>query len=568
MRPIVLIKKRDTPRKVYKPILKDSDSWPVVQMSKKRNEFVKLVLEESYENLVDQPRGRTLREELEMTTYREKMRIKDNPWKVDPKDDYDFWNNIQIKLAESETLEKDEDLKVQNGLLKEITARYADEIAGKFKPSSFRFVRNIVTMGFARLLNTARVRGPWSLFSNQLDLDDKIDITGYPNELRKLARQGTIVMVPTHFSNLDSVLIGWVIQFLGLPPFIYGAGLNLWNLRIFAYFMNSVGAYKLDRRKKNPIYLETLKTYSTIALREGCHSLFFPGGTRSRSGKIEKALKLGLLGTAIEAQRQIYQSETTEEGKKLFIVPVTINYHFVLEAPSMVNDYLKLKGQERYYVENDEFTTSFKISKFLMKFFTRGSGISVTIGKGMDVLGNYVDENGDSIDKQGQIINPRDYFKTDGIITEDKQREQQYNRILGKKLVKEFHKNNRVFSSHLLAYTAFKIIGKKHEKLDLYSLLRLNEEDSVISYQELYDNVKMVYDQLEVLKESGEVGFASHLTENIDDIIQHGLMNLGMYHAQPPLEKTKSKDIKIENMNLLYFYHNRLVGYGLEKLFK
>src|SRR3546814_15272144 len=56
----------------------------------------------------------------------------------------------------------------------------------------------------------------------------------------------------------------WVIHSLGLPAFIYGAGLNLFNRKIFAYFMNSLGAYKVDRRKKNLPYLETLKTYSTL----------------------------------------------------------------------------------------------------------------------------------------------------------------------------------------------------------------------------------------------------------------------------------------------------------------
>ena len=35
-------------------------------------------------------------------------------------------------------------------------------------------------------------------------------------------------------------------------------------------------------------------------------SLFFPGGTRSRSGGIEKHLKLGLLGTALDAQYMNY----------------------------------------------------------------------------------------------------------------------------------------------------------------------------------------------------------------------------------------------------------------------
>ena len=56
-------------------------------------------------------------------------------------------------------------------------------------------------------------------------------------------------MVPTHFSHLDSALIGWIISQLGLPAFMYGAGLVLYNLKFFAYFFNSLGAYKVDRRK-------------------------------------------------------------------------------------------------------------------------------------------------------------------------------------------------------------------------------------------------------------------------------------------------------------------------------
>ena len=368
MRPIVLRQRRK--KTVYNPILRDTNTWPVVQMSKKRSEFVNLVFEESYETLLDNPRGNTLREELETTVYRELQRVKNNSWKVDPKDERDYFENLQKRIADTENQSKEEAETNLKEVLRKITWRYADEIAGNFRPSRYRLTRTILTIGFARLLNAARVRGPWSVFSNQLDLDDKIHVVGEISQIRKLARIGTVVMVPTHFSNLDSPLIGWVIQYLGLPPFIYGAGLNLFNIRIFAYFMNSLGAYKVDRRKKNAIYLETLKTYSTIALREGCHSLFFPGGTRSRSGKIEKSLKLGLLGTAIEAQRQIYQNESDTKSKKIFIVPVTTNYHFVLEAPSLINDYLKRKGQQRYYVENDEFTTSYKISKFLLKFFT------------------------------------------------------------------------------------------------------------------------------------------------------------------------------------------------------
>lgn len=564
MRPIVLRKRRIKTK--YNPILRDANTWPVVQMANKRKEFVNLVFEESYESLLENPRGTSLREELETTVYREIQRVKNNSWKVDPKDELDYFEKLQKRIADTENQPKEKAEVNLKEVLKEITWRYADEIAGNFRPSRYRFTRTILTIGFARLLNAARVRGPWSIFSNQLDLDDKIHVVGENDQIRKLARIGTVVMVPTHFSNLDSPLIGWVIQYLGLPAFIYGAGLNLFNVKIFAYFMNSLGAYKVDRRKKNAVYLETLKTYSTIALREGCHSLFFPGGTRSRSGKIEKSLKLGLLGTAIEAQRQIYQNEDDAKSKKIFIVPVTTNYHFVLEAPSLVNNYLKSKGQQRYYVENDEFTTSYKISKFLLKFFTRGSGVSVTIGKAIDVVGNYVDEHGESIDKSGAQIDLRDYFRSGGEITEDYQREQEYNRILGKRIVEEFHKNNRVQSSHLIAFTAFKMIGKRFKDLDLYGLLRLTESDLHIDYQEFKEKIEFFLNEIKSLKERGEVGIGDHMNENTDDIIKHGLKNLGLYHPMPPLDISKEGDMVVKNMNLLYYYHNRLLGYDLEKL--
>src|SRR5690606_30119436 len=259
-----------------------------------------------------------------------------------------------------------------------------------------------------------------------------------------------VVMVPTHFSNLDSVLIGWVIHSLAMPAFIYGAGLNLFNIKIFAYFMNSLGAYKVDRRKKNVPYLETLKAYSTLAIEKGAHSLFFPGGTLSRSGMLEKTLKLGLLNYAIEAQRNLFlrEEEDDQPVRKIFVVPVTLNYHFVLEAPDLIDDYLTAKGQERYVPEQDKYG-SWQLLQFLFKFFTKGSNISVSIGRALDVMGNYVDDDGNSLDSHDRVINLSEYFVSNQSIAIDKQREDQYTRLLSQKIVQEYHKINRVFASHL-----------------------------------------------------------------------------------------------------------------------
>ena len=556
----------------YAPILPEKDEWPVVKLARERKEFVKKVATLSEGRILDLigKNPEILKEELETTLYREKLRIKQNPWDVDPDDEGSFWGEVKSNLLQIHTEvsgTKAKKLEAYQAVLRKITARYSEEIASNFKASHYKFTRRVVTYGFSRLLNAARVKGFGSLFSNQFTLQDKIQITGQTAQLRELARKGTVVMVPTHFSNLDSILIGWIISVLGMPPFIYGAGLNLFNISIFAYFMNALGAYKVDRRKKNMMYLETLKTYSKEAIQFGCHSLFFPGGTRSRSGIIESKLKLGLLSTAIEAQRANFQNGNSEVSGKIFIVPVTINYHFVLEAPGLIQDYLSMTGQERYYKENDEFSTSYKISKFLFKFFTKGSDISVSIGRAMDVMGNYVDEEGKSLDKWGRVVDTQEYFMSNGKVTVDAQREEEYTQMLGKRIVEEFHKINRVFSSHLVAFVAFELIQTKNAKLDLFDLIRLPQEDLVLNYEEFKAACQRTLDQIFELKAQGKIDAAPHLNRSMDEIITHGLDNVGMYHAKRPLIKDKSGNLTTEDMSLLYFYHNRLHGYGLEKLF-
>jgi len=329
--------------------------------------------------------------------------------------------------------------------------------------------------------------------------------------------------------------------------------------------MNSLGAYKVDRRKKNVPYLETLKFYSMLAVQKGAHSIFFPGGTRSRSGMLEKHLKLGLLSSTIEAQRNLYlDSAPGEDVRKIFIVPVTLNYHFVLEGPDLIDEYLSSKGQDRYLPEQDKYG-SWQLLQFLFKFFTKGSNISVSIGPGLDVMGNYVDDKGNSLDSHGRIIETRDYFISNGDITADKQREDEYTRMLSQKIVTEYHRINRIFASHLVAFVAFEMWQKKHSKLDLFGLLRLPEEDQILQYEEFRATCKRVRKQIYAMKDQGKVNHATHLKGKIDLVIRHGLDNVGIFHLKRPLLMNKDGNIITKDFNTLYYYHNRLVGYDLEK---
>jgi len=277
---------------------------------------------------------------------------------------------------------------------------------------------------------------------------------------------------------------------------------------------------------------------------------------------IEKQLKLGLLSTAIEAQRSLYNSEG--EPKKIFVVPVTLNYHFVLEAPDLIVDYLQVKGQDRYFPEEDNYG-SFQLIRFLFKFFTNGSNISVSIGRGLDVMGNFVDDEGNSLDAHGRVIDTKDYFISQGDITVDRQREDEYTRMLSQRIVTEYHRINRIFASHLVAFVAFEMWQRKYPKLDLFTFLRLPEEELEIPYEEFRETFKRVRKEIYNLKDAGKVYYATHLKGEADLVIKHGLENVGIFHLKRPVVKNKKGNIITGDINTLYYYHNRLVGYDLEK---
>jgi len=552
---------------LYEPVFPDYRDWPIYQMARHQQEFIKKVREQSLESIDELTKGNAgnIEDELAKTLYLERIRMKQTPWKADKPDERSFWSGVKKKMLRVNG-EEAEAAEQYRKILAKIVDRYAWEIAGKFEINTYNFAKDITTAGFARLLNASQGKGISRFWSTRHNLHEKIRLQGEIEQVRELSKIGTIVMVPTHFSNIDSLLIGWAIQSVGLPPFVYGAGLNLFGIRMLAYFMSRLGAYKVDRRKKNLPYLETLKTYSTLALTNGCNSLFFPGGTRSRSGALESKLKLGLLGTALEAQRLNY-FHRGDQGKKIFVVPVVFGYNFVLEAPGLIDEYLKRAGQQLYYRENDDYSTSYKLLKFILKFFTASSEISVSFGRCMDLFGNEVDKDGRSLAKDGREVDIKKYFYSNGQITTDRQRDSEYTIMLGDEIVKRFHQENIVFSSHLVAFAAFEIIKKRYPKMDVYALLRLPEEDERINYSEFAEVVGRLREILVEMKNNGKV----KLHENVkagpaEEIIQVGIKNLGIYHAKRPLfHDKKENEIGSADFNLLYYYHNRLEGYGLEK---
>ncbi|MEL7533362.1 MAG: glycerol-3-phosphate acyltransferase, partial [Bacteroidota bacterium] len=240
-----------------------------------------------------------------------------------------------------------------------------------------------------------------------------------------------------------------------------------------------------------------------------------------------------------------------------------MSYHFVLEAASLIKQHLKRTGQEQYYILDKESASYLKFLKFVWTTFSKQSEINLAFGKPMDVFGNFVDEEGRSMDPYGREVDIKAYFEVDGEVTEDKQRDGVYTKMLGEKISERFHVENRVFSSHLVAYVGFEMFRKRFPNLDLYGILRLLEEERRLKRTEFFDNVERVLNRLRELVAQDKVHLAGHMNNDVPHIIEHGISNLGLYHAKRPLSLVDHETIQTEDMNLLYFYHNRLEGYEL-----
>lgn len=557
--------KQQSPSRPYPWILPSIEDWPIYKISQERDLLIEQVIDETLDHILKKnPTEKDIQVELAKAVYLEKIRV-ERPWKTDAPDEKTFWNSVKNALVRLES-HADNKIDEEKAILRRIIHRYAHEIVGNFNKGTYQFAERFVPFAFNRLLNASHSRAFIRLFGNKKDLLKSVHLVGEIDQVRALAQKGTIVVVPTHSCNIDSITVGWGISAIGLPAMFYGAGLNLFSVRFLAYFMNRLGAYRVDRRKKNAIYLEALKTFSTQVIAKGGHSLFFPGGTRSRSNVVESQLKLGLLGTALEAQRRLILEAQEKPFTKIFVVPVTMNYGFVLEAKELIDEHLKNVGKERYFVPSDKYSSSYKILKFMYRFFTADADFTIAYGKCMDIFGNPVDMEGNSYDNNGNIIDIRDYFRSHGQLTNDNQRDSVYTKMLSEAIVVAFKKNTVALPENVVAFAAFKIFQKKHHNSDLYSVLRMAEEFRELDRAELREGVKSLIKELQRLQNKEEIRVDPIvLAEDLDTLIDYAIKKLGVYHPKRPLIKMRNGNIKCQDMKLLLFYQNRLEGYGLEK---
>ena len=95
---------------IYPRIIERIEDWPIYRLSKDRAEFIREIDEFTFKRLVSRHR-KDLSDVIVKTIYQERIRIKEDPWKVDPPNERQFWNKISKRLIKKSLYRSDPEAK-------------------------------------------------------------------------------------------------------------------------------------------------------------------------------------------------------------------------------------------------------------------------------------------------------------------------------------------------------------------------------------------------------------------------------------------------------------------------
>jgi glycerol-3-phosphate O-acyltransferase len=457
-----------------------------------------------------------------------------------------YWRSMIRRIGKMDDTE-------QRRALHTIVATMTRDVAGNFDPRVYRFARQAVPRLVGGVMEPRRLMAAASE-----PLERVLKVQGDLEHLRHLQGEGSLVFVPTHSSNLDSIVLSQALEISGLAPVVYGAGKNLFTNPIISFFMHNLGAYRIDRRIRVSLYKDILKLYSQVMIERGYHSLFFPGGTRSRSGMIERRLKLGLLGSAVEA---FTTNQVRRVDRPVWFVPTTINYALVLEAETLVRDWLMEEGQARYIIEDDEFSRIDRWVAFFRKMVGMRGACIIRFGEPIDAFGNLLDPSGKSLTPTGRSIDPGGYVEHQGKPVVDPVRDAAYTRELGEVLAQRYEQDTVLMSTQVVAHVLYRDLVQSTPGMDLFARLRLRGEAG-LEREALYQQLGDARDRLVALEGKGRVRVSEVVKEDTPaELLERALSFWNGYHSSTAASLEGDR-VVLGDPALLLYYQNRLVPFA------
>lgn len=189
----------------------------------------------------------------------------------------------------------------------------------------------------------------------------RVHVGRIDSALNLIDPKATVVFVMNHRSNMDYVLVTWLVSERSAISYAVGEWAQVWPL---SWLIRSMGAYFIRRGSRNALYRKVLARYVQMAAEEGTTQAMFPEGGLSLDGRIGPA-KLGLLSYVVEGW--------TPAERDVIFVPVGLAYDRVLEDRVLVE--AAAAGTRRF--RNRPLWVAFHAARFLWQRWrgqTKGFG--------------------------------------------------------------------------------------------------------------------------------------------------------------------------------------------------
>jgi glycerol-3-phosphate O-acyltransferase len=166
---------------------------------------------------------------------------------------------------------------------------------------------------------------------------------GYVDEtaLQRVDPDAAVVFVINHRSNMDYVLVTYMVSTSSALSYAVGEWARVWLLQ---NLIRSMGAYFVRRDSREPLYRKVLARYVHMAVAGGLAQAIFPEGGLTRDGRLQPA-KLGLLSYMVAGF-------DPNGARDVVFVPVGINYDRVLEDRVQVAALATPEGQKPRFTFN------------------------------------------------------------------------------------------------------------------------------------------------------------------------------------------------------------------------